>query len=69
MTTPKDRVTKCRKLAQRWNWRGNRPRMGKRGMCGACGCLINAKVEEGATCPQCGESTLTDVSYDDATGN
>lgn len=49
----------------RFNFRGNRPRMGKRGMCGACGCLVSAKVSEGDICPQCGQPSMSDVSYDD----
>ena len=49
----------------RFNFRGNRPRMGKRGMCGSCGCVVCMKVSEGDTCPQCGQPSMSDVSYDD----
>lgn len=46
-----------------FNWRGNRPRMGKRAMCGVCGCLIHCQPM--AECPQCGSiDTMHDVSYD-----
>jgi hypothetical protein len=38
---------------KRFNWRGNRPRMGKRSMCGACGCMI-ASAPFGL-CPRCGK--------------
>ena len=49
----------------KFNWRGNRPRMGKRGMCGACGCLVSIKAKEGGDCPECGQPSMTDVSYDE----
>jgi len=49
----------------RFNFRGNRPRMGKRGMCGACGQIVCLKVSEGDTCPACGQPSMSDVSYDD----
>jgi len=49
---------------KRFNWRGNRPRMGKRSMCGVCGCLIHCAPH--AQCPQCGVvGTMRDVGYDD----
>lgn len=65
MKTPKRRRDECVKLNRRFNWRGNRPRMGKRGMCGSCGCLIHIKVNEGDTCPSCGQPSMSDVSYED----
>lgn len=49
---------------RKFNWRGNRPRMGKRSMCPACGFLIHAPA--GATCFQCGQRETEDVSYDDS---
>lgn len=48
----------------RFNWRGNRPRMGKRAMCAACGLLIAGTPH--ILCPQCGlPDRMVDVSYDD----
>ena len=51
----------------RFNWRGNRPRMGKRSMCPACGYLYHAPAM--GLCLQCGEGEVVDVSYDDPPQN
>lgn len=55
------------KPTPRFNWRGNRPRMGKRAMCGTCACLFHVALPKDTRvpCPACGEGVLYDVSYDD----
>lgn len=53
----------AKKPAFRFNWRGNRPRMGKRAMCPACGDLYAG--QGGGLCFQWGEAETVDVSYDD----
>ena len=47
----------------RFNWRGNRPRMGKRSMCPLCGAGYAGPA--GGLCNECGEREVVDVSYDD----
>lgn len=47
----------------RFNWRGNRPRMGKRSMCPLCGAIYHAG--SGGLCIECGEREVIDVSYED----
>jgi hypothetical protein len=56
-------ISSAKKPAYRFNWRGNRPRMGKRGMCPLCG-FIHAGPG-GFLCIECGERVTVDVSYDD----
>lgn len=56
------------KKAKRFNWRGNRPRMGKRSMCVVCGCLIHCAPF--SQCPRCGEiGAMYDVGYEDKEDN
>lgn len=51
------------KRKKKFNWRGNRPRMGKRSMCGVCGCLVHCAPP--AQCPKCGEvGAMHDVGYE-----
>lgn len=54
-----------KKPKKRFNWRGNRPRMGRRSMCGMCGWVITMEMKEGSTCWVCGEPAMHDISYDD----
>jgi len=51
----------------RFNWRGNRPRMGKRSMCPLCGGGCSGPA--GRLCMECGEREVVDVSYDDPPQN
>lgn len=62
-STPRIRRKKCQQMEKKFNWRGNRPRMGKRAICGICGALKNGAPS--AQCPACGQvDCMHDVSYD-----
>lgn len=50
-----------------FNWRGNRPRMGKRSMCPLCGHLYHCAA--GGLCGECGQRETVDLSYDDPPRN
>lgn len=63
MSTPTPRTDEKPK---RFNWRGNRPRVGKRAICPACATIFRFEVGKIAPlCGICGEAFLEDVSHDD----